>query len=514
MKKKEKTKGQLVTILTGLPQKITEIEGSEKAPVESEEKYRTLFENTGTATVIIEEDTTLFMINTRFEKLSGYSKDEIENKKKWTDFVLPEDLERMKEYHIVRRKAGEKAPTEYEFRLIDKKGSIKDIFLKVAIIPGTKNSIASLIDITESKKIEKALKYSKEKFYSIFQNNLDAIVYTDNEGNVLDINSHFTKLFDYTLKEIKGRNINDGMIHPPDKIKEGNNLEKIALSRGYVNKRSIRKKKDGTLFPVLISGSLVMIDNQLKGILGLYQDITEQVQNEEKLQDYIKLIKKDRKNLKRLSKKLINAQEEERKKISEIIHDDIGQNITAIKINMSLIEGAIKSHTALKIKEILLETKPLLEQVFGQLHKLSVDLRSPILRDIGLVPALRQHVNRYQKRLNIEIKLEMINLEERLATEVETVIYRVVQEALTNISKHALASNIYLRLENKKSKVCILIEDNGKGFDIEDVRDSEDPDLGLGLLEMRERIDSIGGNLEIKSSSGKGTQLLIEISVR
>jgi len=141
---------------------ITERKQAEKALVESEEKYRTIFENTGTATLIIEEDTIISMVNTQFEKLSGYSKEEIENKIKWVDFVIPEDLRMMEKYHRERRKAGEKAPTEYEFCLIDKKGNIKNIFLKVGIIPGSKKSIASLIDITENKKSEERLKKSMD----------------------------------------------------------------------------------------------------------------------------------------------------------------------------------------------------------------------------------------------------------------------------------------------------------------------------------------------------------------
>ena len=125
---------------------------------ESEEKYRTVFENTGTATVIIEKDKKISMANTQFEKLTGYSKDEIENKIKWTDFVIPEDLKVMIEHHTARRKAGEKPPTEYEFCLIDRKGKIKNVFLKVGILPDSKKSIASLIDITENKKSEERLK--------------------------------------------------------------------------------------------------------------------------------------------------------------------------------------------------------------------------------------------------------------------------------------------------------------------------------------------------------------------
>jgi len=141
-----------------LQKEITEHQQAEEALTKSEEKYRAIFENTGTATVILEENTVISMANTQFERLSGYSKEEIENKIKWTDFVIPEDLKVMVDYHIARRKAREKPPTEYEFRLIDKKGNIKNIFLKVGMIPGSKKSIASLIDITESKKSEERLK--------------------------------------------------------------------------------------------------------------------------------------------------------------------------------------------------------------------------------------------------------------------------------------------------------------------------------------------------------------------
>jgi PAS domain S-box-containing protein/putative nucleotidyltransferase with HDIG domain len=108
--------------------------------------------------MIIEEDRTISMVNTQGEKLSGYSKDEIENKMKWTDFVIPEDMENIEKYHIFRGKAGEKPPTEYEFSFIDRKGIVKDILLKIGMIPGTKKSITSLMDITKHKISEERLK--------------------------------------------------------------------------------------------------------------------------------------------------------------------------------------------------------------------------------------------------------------------------------------------------------------------------------------------------------------------
>jgi len=153
---------------------ITERKQVEKALVESEEKYRSIFENTGTATVILEDNTVISMANNQFEKLSGYSKYEIENKMKWTDFVIPKDLRMMEKYHRERRKAGEKPPTEYEFHLIDKKGNVKNIFLKVGIIPGTAKSIASLIDITKSKQAEERLKKTMDATIDTMSNIIEA----------------------------------------------------------------------------------------------------------------------------------------------------------------------------------------------------------------------------------------------------------------------------------------------------------------------------------------------------
>ena len=183
---------------------ITERKQAEKSLVESEEKYRAIFENTGTATVILEENTVISMANTQFEKLSGYSKDEIENKMKWTNFVIPEDLEKMKKYHIARRKAGEKPPTEYEFCLIDKKGNIKNIFLKVGMIPGNKKSIASLIDITEHKQSEEKLKKT-----------MDAAI--DTMSKIIEAKDPYTSGHQHRVCQLSTR-IAQEMKLPEDKI--------------------------------------------------------------------------------------------------------------------------------------------------------------------------------------------------------------------------------------------------------------------------------------------------------
>ena len=131
---------------------------------ESEDKYRTIFETTGTATIIIEEDTTISLANKEFSKLSGYTQEEVEGKKSWTDFVAhKEDLEKMKVYHNARRIDPDAAPRNYEYQFVNKDGMIKDIFSTFAIIPGTKRSVGSFLDITDRKRAEEALQESEAR---------------------------------------------------------------------------------------------------------------------------------------------------------------------------------------------------------------------------------------------------------------------------------------------------------------------------------------------------------------
>jgi diguanylate cyclase (GGDEF)-like protein/PAS domain S-box-containing protein len=144
------------------------------------------------------------------------------------------------------------------------------------------------IDISKRKIIEESLRKSQQEFASLFYSSPEALVYLDEKSNVLNINPRFTELFGYTLKEIKGRKINEGFIHPPNKIEEGVKM-RINSLEGYLNYETIRKKKDGTLFPVSISATPLVIDGQVKGEIGVFIDITERKQLEEKLEKFARI---------------------------------------------------------------------------------------------------------------------------------------------------------------------------------------------------------------------------------
>ncbi|MFH0893980.1 MAG: PAS domain S-box protein [Bacteroidota bacterium] len=184
---------------------ITERKKAEAAMKESEAYYRTIFENTGTATVIIEEDTVISLANSKFEELSGYKKEEIEGKLSWTFFVVKDDLERMTEMHKKRRAENSDIPKSYEFRFSDKSGHIKNILLSIDIIAGTKRSVASLLDITDRKQSEKALSDAANQWKSTFDAVSDGVSILDNNQNILLCNKAMYDLFQKNEEEIIGR---------------------------------------------------------------------------------------------------------------------------------------------------------------------------------------------------------------------------------------------------------------------------------------------------------------------
>jgi len=268
------------------------IQESKEKLKESEEKYRTVFENTGTATVIIEEDTVITLANNGFERLSGYSKEEIENKMKWTDFVIPEDLERMKRYHISRRKSGKKAPIEYEFRFIDKKGNIKDIFLKIGMISGTKKSVASLMDITERKKAVENLKNTKDELQIILDSVPAIIFYKDIEGRIIRANKTLANLLKLTVKDIMGKTTEE--LFSKEQAKAMRKDDKEVIISGKPKRDIIQPytTPEGTRWAITDKMPYKDKEGKITGIISLSKDITVQRKAEQELQQSYQRLKK------------------------------------------------------------------------------------------------------------------------------------------------------------------------------------------------------------------------------
>ncbi len=218
-----------------------------------------------------------------------------------------------------------------------------------------------------------------------------------------------------------------------------------------------------------------------------------------------------REQLRALANRLTEVQEAERKQLARDLHDHLGQALTAISINLTALKEELLLNASPRTSERLAEASALTEQTLEQVRELSLNLRPPMLDDLGLVPTLRWYLKQYAKRLNLETEFEALGLEQRLPSELETALYRVIQEALTNVARHAQASRVQLRLERRGTTIVACIRDNGQGFDVAKVISRKAIITGTGLLGMRERISLLGGRLDIHSRPGHGTRLLVEI---
>ena len=220
---------------------------------------------------------------------------------------------------------------------------------------------------------------------------------------------------------------------------------------------------------------------------------------------------KQQQDLQRLSMHITKTQEAERKRISQELHDEIGQELTAMAINLSVIKRDITPTITPDVELKLTETQDLAEKISDQIHDLSLFLRPSLIDDLGLIPALRWFIGRVSKRCDIEVTFNHSGIDRNLPEDVKIAIYRIVQEALNNVTKHAETRNVKIQLKFSPDKVYACIEDNGKGFDRMEVMADDGTHFGIGLLGMQERISSLNGQLHIESLVGEGTRILLEI---
>jgi signal transduction histidine kinase len=224
-------------------------------------------------------------------------------------------------------------------------------------------------------------------------------------------------------------------------------------------------------------------------------------------------IEAQRKELHEVSLRLVNAQEEERRRISRELHDELGQALTALKINLDVARRALPKAAPAKLQHSVQEAGVLAVQTLEAARSLSLELHPAMLDDLGLVSALRWEVDRYEQRTGqtIHFNADIGNLV--LQPELEITVYRIITEALTNAARHAQSENIEVNLKVENHQVDVSVEDDGVGFDVEGWSNSPGERRSLGLVSMRERAGLLGGKLEIMSSPGQGTRIQAQLPV-
>jgi len=343
------------------------------------------------------------------------------------------------------------------------------------------------------------LAISERNFRQLFENANDAIWVHDLHGNITTANEAAAKLVGYDIAEIKKLNV--AKFLSPESLNTASQVRRKLLENESVEQPYEQRliKKDGTEAILKLTTSLVTEDGKIVGFQHIARDVT----GERKMQD----------SLRHYLSNITRAQEEERKRIARELHDDTSQTLYALSRQ---VDNFSRDNIAQESKETAAFLKELQERLNAALQGIRLftqELRPPMLDDLGLMATLRWQTSDLEKRTGVEVQLTTIGTERRFSTEIELTIFRIVQEALRNVEKHAQASKVEATIEFSEDRTKISICDNGKGFDSEGSLSDLPREGKLGITGMEERVRLLNGNLSITSKPGKGTKVMIDIPV-
>lgn len=345
--------------------------------------------------------------------------------------------------------------------------------------------------IAERNRAEVALRESEERYRELFENARDAIYVHDLEGNYIRVNRATEALSGYKREEIVGRNFVDFVAAEHVRYVRKSFYARLA-EQGETAFEVDVIAKDGRRVPVEVRSRAIYENGVMVGVQGTARDITERKLAQDALQMF--------------SRQLIEAQEDERRRIARELHDQIGQILTAIKMNLYSVQQVLQTTDTNSFVKDNIEA---VDEALRLVRDLSVDLRPPVLDDFGLATALCWYVDRYTQRtgLEVEIIIELPDQNERYSRDLETACFRIAQEALTNIVRHARANHVILQLVKDGNVLFLSIKDDGVGFDLESLQKRAPRASTLGLISMQERAHAAGGAIEIESAISKGTEI-------
>jgi len=445
----------------------------EEALTTSEHFYRTLFENSGTATIVIEEDTTISMMNNDFANFTGYPREEIIGHT-WTRYVAKDDVDRLLCYHQERRKDPLSAPRNYEFKIVSKNGNVLHVFMTIAMIPGTAQSIASMMDISERVGMEKDLRDSEEKFRQLVETMNEGLGIQDRSGVITYVNDKICKILHLPRDQIVGRLSRDFISKRDLETWTGNIGAKDAPESYEVT------WMDGEGNPIytLVSPRAVY-DSQghFMGGFGVITDITA---------------------IKKLEKQVLETSERERQKIGYELHDDLGQHLIGIDVMTKVLHDkllVVSKENARYAGEI----NRLVKNAIEKTRRLARGLCPVHLISLGLEASLEELADSTASIFNMicnfrcprHIPIDDIAL--------STHLYYIAKESIHNSIEHGKSSKIVLELLNNKGIVSLSILDDGVG-----IKDTTKVG-GIGLKIMQYRARMIGASLRIESEPNGGT---------
>ncbi|HEV7893078.1 MAG TPA: PAS domain S-box protein [Pyrinomonadaceae bacterium] len=360
-----------------------------------------------------------------------------------------------------------------------------------------------LSEVGERRRAEDALRKSEDMLLGIFEHAPDTIVVIDRRGRIERVNARVELMFGYKSEELLGRQVEELL---PRLFKRRLTKQQRADDDAEPQFRSMGaglelhgRRKDGGEFPVEVMLSPIAVATGSL-VIAIIRDITRRKQSDAALRESA-----DR--LKVLSRRLIEVQEAERRRLALELHDEVGQILTGLKLSLEM-------STRLPAEEAqasIAQAQTLVNELMARARKMSLDLRPATLDHLGLLSALLGHIKLYSEQTHVRVQFKHSGLEgQRFPAEIETASYRIVQEALTNVARHAETSEAAVLVWADRQSLTIQIEDRGKGFDTEAALASDDTS---GLAGMRERAALLGGHFTVESRPGEGTRLTAEFTV-
>ena len=348
----------------------------------------------------------------------------------------------------------------------------------------------------ERRKAEADLQQERNRLKAILDSMNDGVYVVDQEHEVLYTNPALEK----ELGPVNGQKCYDYLFDQPGVCTWCNDKKVFAGETIQWERHSLKTGKTYDLFNTPFVGPGGTLCN-----LGIRRDITERKKAEEALRE-------SEKQLRSLSTQLLRAQETERKRISRELHDELGQSLLVMKLRLNFIEENLLSHQT-ELKRECEDGIQYIDQVIENIRRLSRDLSPAILEDFGLSAALRWLINNFAKRYKMQVMMDMTDIDSLLPLHFHIVVYRTVQEVLTNIGKHSQAKNVTISISENTDNISFSIADDGIGFD-EALIDAKDPEArGLGLETMKGRCQMVGGVLKIWTKEGEGTRITLSVPV-
>ncbi len=342
---------------------------------------------------------------------------------------------------------------------------------------------------------------NEKHFRSLIENTSDIIVILNRDATPRYLSPAIERVLGYTPEELIDKNSFD-LVHPNEmgKVKRAFLFGTQTVGTAPIIEFRL-KRKDGNWGVFEVIGNNLLDDPDVRGLVVNLRDITVRKRAEEKLQE-------SEKRLKLLSSQLLKAQEKERKRIAQELHDSIGQSLTSIKLRVENACSQLKKEPS-KLRASSLENiVPTIQEAIEEVRKIVQDLRPSMLDVLGILATLRWFIGKIKTVCpHIRVKTKINIQENEIPDTLKIVIYRVFQESINNIIKHSKAKQILLEISKTDKRIEITIQDNGQGFDIKDVLSLESSVLAVGIASMKERVEHSDGTFYINSAKGKGTTI-------